>query len=69
MQPSKVKREKDTAIGQMCIDVFLDDWETFEITHMFTSDGIGIELFSFPHGLKEAPEFSIIKFIGFYIKY
>jgi predicted enzyme related to lactoylglutathione lyase len=29
MQPSKVKREKDTAIGQMCIDVFRDDWGTF----------------------------------------
>jgi predicted enzyme related to lactoylglutathione lyase len=26
MQPSKVKREKDTAVGQMCIDVFGDDW-------------------------------------------
>jgi len=25
MQPSKVKREKDTVIGQMCIDVFGGD--------------------------------------------
>ena len=58
MQPSKIKKEKETAIGQMCIDVFGDDWEEFEIAHMSTSDGIGIELFSFPHGVKEAPEFN-----------
>lgn len=58
MQPSKVKKEKETAIGQMCIDVFGDDWEEFEIAHMSTSHGIGIELFSFSHGVKEAPEFN-----------
>ncbi|TLP79684.1 glyoxalase [Maribacter sp. ACAM166] len=58
MSPSKVKKEADTAIGQMCIDVFGDNWEEFEIAHMSTSDGIGIELFSFPHGVKEAPEFN-----------
>lgn len=48
VQPSKVKKEKETAIGQMCIDVFGEDWEDFEIAHLSTSDGIGIELFSFP---------------------
>ena len=58
MEPSKVKKENETAIGQMCIDVFGDDWEEFEIAHLATSDGIGIELFSFPHGIKEAPEFN-----------
>ncbi|MDE3743837.1 lactoylglutathione lyase family protein [Maribacter polysaccharolyticus] len=58
MEPSKVKKESETAIGQMCIDVFGEDWETFEIAHLATSDGIGIELFSFPHGIKEAPEFN-----------
>jgi hypothetical protein len=42
----------------MCIDVFGEDWEEFEIAHLATSDGIGIELFSFPHGVKEAPEFN-----------
>ncbi|TRO63329.1 lactoylglutathione lyase family protein [Christiangramia sabulilitoris] len=57
MKPSTVKKERDTAIGQMCIDVFGEDWEQFEIAHMSTSDGIGIELFSFPHGKKEGPEF------------
>ena len=56
MEPSEVKKERDTAIGQMCIDVFGEDWEQFEIAHMSTSHGIGIELFSFPHGIKEAPD-------------
>ena len=55
---SVVKKERDTAIGQMCIDVFGEDWEEFEIAHMSTSDGVGIELFSFPHGVKEAPKFN-----------
>ena len=58
MPPSSVKKENDTAIGQMCIDVFGENWEEFEIAHMSTSEGIGIELFSFPHGKKEAPEFN-----------
>jgi len=58
MPPSTVTKETETAIGQMCIDVFGEDWETFEIAHMSTSDGIGIELFSFAHGRKEAPEFN-----------
>ena len=57
MKPSIVKKENDTAIGQMCIDVFGDNWDEFEIAHLSTSDGIGIELFSFPHGIKEAPPF------------
>lgn len=58
MQPSQVIKETDTAIGQMCIDVFGNDWEHFEIAHLATSDGIGIELFSFPHGVKEARPFN-----------
>jgi len=58
MEPSLVKKETETAIGQMCIDVFGNDWETFEIAHMSTSYGIGIELFSFPNGVKEVPEFN-----------
>ncbi|GAF05475.1 lactoylglutathione lyase family protein [Saccharicrinis fermentans] len=58
MEPSTVKKETDTAIGQMCIDVFGNEWEEFQIAHMSTSDGVGIELFSFLHGKKEAPEFN-----------
>jgi len=58
MPPSKVKKDPETAIGQMCIDVFGDDWEEFGIAHMSTSDGVGIELFSFSSGKKEAPTFN-----------
>jgi len=58
MEPSKIKEEKEPAIGQMWIDVFGENWEEFEIAHLSTSDGIGIELFSFPHGIKEAPAFN-----------
>ena len=45
MRPSIVIEENDTAIGQMCIDVFGKNWGTFSIAHLSTSDGIGIELF------------------------
>ena len=58
MQPSKVVKERNTAIGQMCIDVFGEDWDSFEIAHMSTSDGVGIELFSFPNTGTKKPEFS-----------
>lgn len=57
MHPSPVKKERETAIGQMCIDVFGEDWESFEIAHLATSDGIGIELFSFPDMEDKKPEF------------
>ena len=34
--PSKVKKEKETAIGQMCIDIFENDCTKFEIyTHSY----------------------------------
>ena len=34
MEPSKITKEKETAIGLMCIDVFGNDWEEFEIAHL-----------------------------------
>lgn len=57
MPPSVVKEETETAIGQMCLDVFGKGWGQFHIAHLSTADGIGIELFSFPNGVKEAPPF------------
>ncbi|MBO2012684.1 lactoylglutathione lyase family protein [Hymenobacter negativus] len=57
MAPSVVTEETETAIGQMCLDVFGTGWQQFEIAHLSTGDGIGIELFSFLHGRKEAPAF------------
>lgn len=58
MEPSVVVEEKESAIGIMCIDVFGEGWGEFKIAHLATSDGIGIELFSFPNGVKKAPEFN-----------
>lgn len=49
MDPSDVKEEKNTAIGQMCIDVFGEGWGLFRIAHLSTADGTGIELFEFPN--------------------
>ena len=52
MPPSEVVRD-DSAIGQMCDDVFGDGWERFRIAHLSTGDGIGLELFEFPLATEE----------------
>lgn len=61
MSPTTVKKESETAIGQMCIDVFGEDWETFKIAHLSTGDKIGFELFEFPQSKEAKPEFSPFK--------
>lgn len=38
----------DSAISQMCDDVFGEGWGSFRIAHLSTADGIGVELFEFP---------------------
>lgn len=58
MPPTVVKEEKQTAIGQMCIDVFGEGWESFKIAHLSTSDTIGIELFEFNENKKPHAEFN-----------
>lgn len=45
MNKSKVEEERETAIGRMCIAVFGEGFEGFNIAHLLTSDGIGVELF------------------------
>ena len=47
MGPTTISHD-DSAIGQMCDDVFGEGWGSFRIAHLSTSDGIGIELFEFP---------------------
>ena len=47
MPPTEILHD-DSAIGQMCDDVFGEGWGSFRIAHMSTGDGIGIELFEFP---------------------
>lgn len=58
MEPTVVEKDSSTAIGQMCIDVFGDDWERFKIAHLSTSDTIGIELFEFERNEKPHYEFN-----------
>jgi len=58
MEPTEVLEENDTAIGQMCIDVFGEGWENFKIAHLSTSDTIGIELFEFPQNVIPKHEFN-----------
>ena len=58
MHPTLVKEEKETAIGQMCIDVFGEGFKEFKIAHMSTGDKIGIELFEFPQTPKVNAEFT-----------
>ncbi len=57
MQPSKVEEETDSPIGIMCQDVFGSGYEEFNIAHMVTSDGIGIELFEFKQNDNTKQEF------------
>lgn len=61
MQPTQIVEERETAIGQMCIDVFGEGWGTFRISHLATSDRIGIELFEFKQAAEKRPEFDPFK--------
>ncbi len=57
MEPTLVKEENETAIGQMCIDVFGEGWGTFKIAHLSTGDKIGFELFEFKESEELKPAF------------
>ena len=45
MGNTKVAEERETAIGRMCIAVFGENFKGFNIAHLVTTDGIGVELF------------------------
>ena len=45
MGNTKVIEERESAIGRMCIAVFGEGFKGFNIAHLVTSDGIGVELF------------------------
>lgn len=61
MPPTDVEEENESAIGQMCIDVFGTGWKHFRIAHLSTSDKIGIELFEFKEAKQERPAFNPFK--------
>lgn len=50
MAKSKVKEERESAIGRMCVAVFGEGFEGFNIAHLVTTDGIGVELFEMKNG-------------------
>lgn len=58
MKPTRIIEEKETAIGQMCIDVFGEGWGDFRIAHLATSDKIGVELFEFKQSAEKRPDFN-----------
>ncbi|GIU24695.1 VOC family protein [Shewanella schlegeliana] len=45
MGNTPVVEERETAIGRMCIAVFGEGFKGFNIAHLVTTDGIGVELF------------------------
>ncbi len=61
MEPTTVVEESETAIGQMCIDVFGEGWGSFRIAHLSTGDKIGVELFEFKSSGDKRPEFDPFK--------
>ena len=56
MEPTEIQHD-ESAIGQMCDDVFGEGWGQFRIAHLSMGDGIGIELFEFPKTIEEERPF------------
>jgi lactoylglutathione lyase family protein len=56
MPPTTVNHD-ESAIGQMCDDVFGEGWGSFRIAHLATADRIGVELFEFPNTKPESAPF------------
>ena len=53
MKPTEIV-EDDSAIGEMCTDVFGAGWDKFRIAHLSTGDRVGVEIFEFKN--QENPE-------------
>src|SRR5918997_5713994 len=60
MGPTEILHD-ESAIGQMCDDVFGEGWGSFRIAHLSTGDGIGIELFEFPNSERRENNFEYWK--------
>ncbi|HAS6029244.1 VOC family protein [Vibrio vulnificus] len=58
MNNTKVVEERESAIGRMCIAVFGEGFKGFNIAHLVTTDGIGVELFE----MKERQERHVVDF-------
>lgn len=53
MEPTEIT-EDDSAIGEMCTEVFGAGWSSLRIAHLSTGDRIGVEIFEFKK--KENPD-------------
>ena len=62
MGPVEVEAD-DSAIGQMCDDVFGPGWTRFRIAHMATADRVGVELFEFDQTRPEERSFEYLSLI------
>ncbi|WAA09145.1 lactoylglutathione lyase family protein [Fervidibacillus albus] len=60
MPPTEIKNE-NSPVGEMCRDVFGDNWESFRIAHLSTGDRIGIEIFEFPNHERPVNNFEYLK--------
>ncbi|RNL67069.1 lactoylglutathione lyase family protein [Zhongshania marina] len=60
MQPTEIE-EDNSAIGEMCTDVFGAGWGSFKIAHLSTGDRIGVELFQFQNQTKPENNFEYWK--------
>ena len=60
MPPTTIHHD-ESAIGQMCDDVFGEGWGSFRIAHLATGDGIGVELFEFRNAERRADNFEYWK--------
>ncbi|NVD08743.1 VOC family protein [Vibrio sp. JPW-9-11-11] len=58
MANTKVVEERESAIGRMCIAVFGEGFKGFNIAHLVTTDGIGVELFE----MKQRDERHVVDF-------
>ncbi|MDO6498888.1 VOC family protein [Photobacterium sanguinicancri] len=66
MGNTKVEEERETAIGRMCIAVFGEGFKGFNIAHLVTTDGIGVELFEMKeHQERHEVDFSRIGIFHF----
>lgn len=74
MNNTKVIEERESAIGRMCIAVFGEGFAGFNIAHLATTDGIGVELFEMKqrqerHHVEFANQINGLQNVFFYFEY
>ncbi|MBR9726940.1 VOC family protein [Shewanella intestini] len=66
MGKTAVEEERETAIGKMCVAVFGEGFQGFNIAHLVSTDGVGFELFEMKqHQERHVVDFSRIGLFHF----